>query len=95
MRMCRISVLTVPVSKIIRQNADAKKRNPEAAQTATNVDGKCERLKKNQCSGITHGGRNTKIHVVVDAAGNLIHVQLSSEDILDETLLMMFWIMLI
>jgi transposase len=60
-----------------------KKRNPESAQTAPKADGKRERFEKNQCIGITRGGRNTKIHAVVDALGNPIHVQLSSGDIHD------------
>ena len=63
-----------------------KKRNPDAAKTAPKVDGKRERFEKNQCIGITRGGRNTKIHAVVDALGNPIHVQLSSGDIHDENI---------
>ena len=63
-----------------------KKRNPDAAQTAPEDDGKRERFEKNQCIGITRGGRNTKIHAVVDALGNPIHVQLSSGDITDENI---------
>ena len=43
-------------------------------------------FEKNQCIGITRGGRNTKIHAVVDALGNPIHVQLSSGDIHDENI---------
>ena len=59
---------------------------PDAAQTAPKVDGKRERFEKNQCIGITRGGRNTKIHAMVDALGNPIHVQLSSGDITDENI---------
>ena len=81
MRICRISALTAPVSKPISQVQ--KKRNPESAQTVPKADGKRERFEKNQCIGITRGGRNTKIHAVVDALGNPIHVQLSSGDIHD------------
>ncbi len=60
-----------------------KKRNPDPAKTAPKVEEKHERFLKNQCVGITRGGRNTKIHAVVDALGNPIHVQLSSGDIHD------------
>lgn len=31
----------------------------------------------NQCIGISRGGRSTKIHAVVDALGNPVHIQLS------------------
>ena len=78
--------MTAPVSKPIRQVQVQKKRNPDAAKTAPKVDGKRERFEKNQCIGITRGGRNTKIHAVVDALGNPIHVQLSSGDIHDENI---------
>ena len=60
-----------------------KKRNPDVPQIDPKVDEKRERFEKNQCVGITRGGRNTKIHAVVDALGNPIHVQLSSGDIHD------------
>ena len=60
-----------------------KKRNPDFPKADPKVDGKRERFEKNQCIGITRGGRNTKIHAVVDALGNPIHVQLSSGDIHD------------
>ncbi len=33
---------------------------------------------RNQCIGISRGGRSTKIHAVVDALGYPIHVQLST-----------------
>ena len=86
MRICRISVLTAPVSKPIKQVQVQKKRNPDVAKTAPKVDGNRERFEKNQCIGITRGGRNTKIHAVVDALGNPIHVQLSSGDIHDSVI---------
>ena len=86
MRICRISALTAPVSKPTRQVQVQKKRKLDISKTAPKVDGKHERFEKNQCIGITRGGRNTKIHAVVDALGNPIHVQLSSGDIHDENI---------
>ena len=71
------------LSKLTRQVQVQKKRNPDRPQTGPKIDGNHERFKKNQCIGITRGGRNTKIHAVVDALGNPIHVQLSSGDIHD------------
>ena len=38
---------------------------------------------KNQCIGVSRGGRSTKIHAVVDALGNPIHVQLSAGNMHD------------
>ena len=78
--------MTAPVSKPIKQVQVQKKRNPESAKTAPKVDGNRERLEQNQCIGITRGGRNTKIHAVVDALGNPIHVQLSSGNIHDASI---------
>ena len=75
--------MTAPVSKPTKQVQVQKKRNPDAAKTAPKVDGNRERFEQNQCIGITRGGRNTKIHAVVDALGNPIHVQLSSGNIHD------------
>ena len=75
--------MTAPVSRPIKQVQVQKKRNPDCPKTDPKVDGKRERFEKNQCIGITRGGRNTKIHAVVDALGNPIHVQLSSGDIHD------------
>ena len=75
--------MTAPVSKPISQVQVQKKRNPDCPKIDPKVDGKRERFEKNQCIGITRGGRNTKIHAVVDALGNPIHVQLSSGDIHD------------
>ena len=86
MRICRISVLIAPVSKPTRQVQVQKKRNPDATKTAPKVDGKRERFEKNQCIGITRGGRNTKVHAVVDALENPIHIQLSSWDIHDSVI---------
>ena len=63
-----------------------KKRNPDSPKTAPKVDGIRERFERNQCIGITCGGRNAKIHAVVDALGNPIHVQLSSGDIHDSVI---------
>ena len=83
MLTCRTSALTAPVSKLTKQVQVQKKRKPDCPKTDPKVDGNHERFGKNQCIGITRGGRNTKIHVVVDALGNPIHVQLSSGDIHD------------
>ncbi len=63
-----------------------KKRKSDGAKGGPKVDEKCEKYEKNQCIGITRGGRNTKIHAVVDALGNPIHVQLSSGDIHDSVI---------
>ena len=78
--------MTAPVSKHTKQVQVQKKRISESAKEAPKDDGKRERFEKNQCIGITRGGRNTKIHAVVDALGNPIHVQLSSGDIHDENI---------
>ena len=78
--------MTAPVSKPIKQVRVQKKRNPDVPQIDPKVDEKRERFEKNQCVGITRGGRNTKIHAVVDALGNPIHVQLSSGDIHDSAI---------
>ena len=63
-----------------------KKRNPDCPKTEPKDVGKYERFEKNQCIGITRGGRNSKIHAVVDALGNPIHVQLSSGNIHDSVI---------
>ena len=63
-----------------------KKRNPDHAKTSPKVNELNERFEKNQCIGITRGGRNTKIHAVVDALGNPIYVRLSSGDIHDSAI---------
>lgn len=63
-----------------------KKRNPDGSKGGPKVDEKCKKYEKNQCIGIARGGRNTKIHAVVDAPGNSIHVQLSSGDIHDSVI---------
>ena len=38
---------------------------------------------KNQCIGVSRGGRSTKIHAVMDALGNPIHVQPSAGNVHD------------
>ena len=78
--------MTAPVSKPIKQVQVQKKRNPESGKAAPKGNEKRERFEKNQCIGITRGGRNTKIHAVVDALGNPIHVQLSSGNIHDSAI---------
>ena len=66
-----------------KSSAGAKERNPDCPKDDPKIDGKRERFERNQCIWITHGGRNTKIHAVVDALGNPIYVQLFSGDIHD------------
>ena len=78
--------MTAPVLKPIKQVQVQNKRNSKSAKTAPKGDGKREKFEKNQCIRITRGGRNTKIHAVVDALGNPIHVQLSSGDIHDSVI---------
>ena len=46
---------------------------------------KCQEESQNQCIGISRGERRTKIHAVVDALGNPVHVQLSAGNIHDVT----------
>lgn len=75
--------MTAPVLKLTRRAQVQKKRKSESPKTAPKGDERHERFVKNQCVGITRGGRNTKIHAVVDALGNPIHVQLSSGDVHD------------
>ncbi len=58
--------MTAPVSRLTKQAQVQKKRNPDGVEAAPKVDENCERFEKNQCIGITRGGRNTKIHAVVD-----------------------------
>lgn len=69
--------------KVHKSSAGAKKRNPVCPKADLKVDGKQERFEKNQFIGITHGGRNTNIHAVMDSLGNPIHIQFSSWDIHD------------
>ena len=40
-------------------------------------------LTKNQCIGISRGGRSTKIHAVVDGLGNPLKVMLTSGEVHD------------
>ena len=44
-----------------------------------------EKSKDHQCIGISRGGRSTKIHAVVDALGNPLHIQLSAGNVNDVT----------
>lgn len=48
-------------------------------QKAENV----EALVKNQCIGVSRGGRSTKIHAVVDGLGNPVRIFLTSGDVHD------------
>ena len=50
--------------------------NSEAAEDKTQA---------NQCTGVSRGGRSTKIHVVVDALGNPIEVMLTAGNVHDVT----------
>lgn len=44
-----------------------------------------QKAQEDQCIGISRGGRSTKIHAIVDALGNPIHVQLSAGSVHDST----------
>ena len=44
-----------------------------------------EKSKDHQCIGIIRGGRSTKIHAVVDALGNPLHIRLSAGNVNDVT----------
>ena len=83
MRICRISASTAPVSKLIKQVQVQKNKNDDASQNLQNPEENREKYEQNQCIGITRGGRNTKIHAVVDGIGYPIHIQLSSGNISD------------
>ena len=48
-----------------------------------NQKAETDATQKNQCIGVSRGGRSTKIHAVVDALGNPIHVQLSAGNVHD------------
>ena len=86
MRICRISALTAPVSKLIKQVQVQKNKISDRPKADQNTGGNRERFEQNQCIGITRGGRNTKIHAVVDALGYPIHIQLSSGNIHDSVI---------
>ena len=60
-----------------------KKRNPDRAKSSPKGDSVHEKYEQNQCIGVTRGGKNTKIHAVVDGLGYPIHLQLSSGNISD------------
>ena len=60
-----------------------KKRKSEEAKGSPKGDGNHEKYEQNQCIGVTRGGKNTKIHAVVDGLGYPIHLQLSSGNISD------------
>ena len=44
-----------------------------------------EESQREQCIGVSRGGRSTKIHAIVDALGNPIHVQLTAGNVHDVT----------
>ena len=58
-----------------------KNKIDDGSQNLQNPDENREKYEQNQCIGITRGGRNTKIHAVVDGIGYPIHIQLSSGNI--------------
>ena len=78
--------MTAPVSKLIKQVQVQKNKISDRPKADQNTGGNRERFEQNQCIGITRGGRNTKIHAVVDALGYPIHVQLSSGNIHDSVI---------
>lgn len=63
-----------------------KKRHSESSSPSPKTQGNNRKYEQNQCIGITRGGRNTKIHAVVDALGNPIYVQLSSGNVHDSVI---------
>ena len=69
--------------KAHKARAGAKK---EKSWPSPEVNDLNERFEKDQYIGGTHCGRNTKIHAIVDALGNLIYVQLSTGDIHDSAI---------
>ena len=60
-----------------------KKRKSDDAKSSPKGEENREKYEQNQCIGVTRGGKNTKIHAVVDGIGNPIHIQLSSGNISD------------
>ena len=60
-----------------------KKRNTDGTKGSPKGDGNHEKYEQNQCIGVSRGGKNTKIHAVVDGLGYPIHLQLSSGNISD------------
>ena len=65
------------------REGDVDPQNPEKSK-----DHQCigiSRSKDHQCIGISRGGRSTKIHAVVDALGNPLHIQLSAGNVNDVT----------
>lgn len=63
-----------------------KKRQSETAECSAKSQADISRYEQNQCIGITRGGRNTKIHAVVDALGNPIYVKLSAGNVHDSVI---------
>lgn len=67
--------------KAHKASVGVKKRNSDDASNPPKAIVRNGEFEHNQRIGITRGGRNTKIHAVVDTLGNPIHVQLSSGDV--------------
>lgn len=63
-----------------------KKRQLETKEFSAKSQADISRYEQNQCIGITRGGRNTKIHAVVDALGNPIYVKLSAGNVHDSVI---------
>lgn len=63
-----------------------KKRQSESEEPSAKSRNDVSRYTQNQCIGISRGGRNTKIHAVVDALGNPIYVQLSAGNVHDSAI---------
>lgn len=83
---CRTSALTAPVSKPIKQVQVQKKRNPDRSKSSPKGDNVHEKYEQNQCIRVTRGGKNSKIHAVVDGLGYPIHIQLSSGNTSDASI---------
>lgn len=65
--------MTAPVSKPIKPVRVQKKRNDATPKSQ----------KHHQCIGISRGGRNTKLHAIVDGLGNPLHVDLTAGNVHD------------
>jgi transposase len=63
------------------ENGAESANNPDSLDIVSNTDSKSNAQK--QAIGVSRGGRNTKIHAVVDAQGKPIHVHLSAGNVHD------------
>ena len=83
MQIWKPSASTAHISRHTRQARLPREGAPKASEKAPqNVS---PRNEEHQCIGVSRGGKSTKIHAVVDALGNPIHVQLSPGNVNDVT----------